>query len=193
MHRLLALDPSMTAFGWALCFERPTPVERWEHGTWRAAGLEELALKYGEALAELKPDMVVYEQPLQVIMLYGKKGMIQLPGGASMVTPNASQAILWKIEGAIRGIAALCQCPTLAVPPKTWRANILGDGNMPKETAKARAKVTCDRLGITIKSVDEAEACCVGLHGLGTIEFRDAVRRDIHGRNHAVDESATMQ
>lgn len=192
--RLLALDPSMTAFGWCLALDKPAPLEAWQHGTWRAAGLEELALTYGRALAELRPDLVVFEQPLQVIMLYGKKQLIATKGGSmTMVTPNASQTILWKIEGAIRGIAALCECPTLAVPPKTWRATILGDGSLPGEVAKTRAKQICMQLGIPIKSVDEAEACCVGLYGLGTIEFRNAIRRDIHGRNREVDDRQTIQ
>src|SRR5262245_49861077 len=124
--RLLALDPSMTAFGWCLVEDRPTPITEGQNGTIRAEGLEELALTYGEMLAEMQPDLVVYEQPLQVIMLYGKKQMIASKGGSmTMVTPNATQTILWKIEGAIRGIASLCQCPTLAVPVKTWRATIL--------------------------------------------------------------------
>ena len=191
--RVLALDPSMTAFGWCLAFAGPTPLERWEHGTWREPGLEALALRYGEAVAALQPDLICYEDPIQAIMVYGKKGILHLPSGMTMVTPNASQIILWKIEGVIRGIAALCSCPILAVSPKTWRASILGDGNLPKDKAKARAKVQCDRLGLKIRSVDEAEACCVGLYGLGTIEFRDAIRRDIHGRNRKVDEPTTMQ
>jgi hypothetical protein len=136
-------------------------------------------------LAAWQPDMIACEQPLQVIMLYGKKGLIHLPGGKQMFTPNADQSILWKIEGMVRTLAALASIPMLMVPVKTWRASILGDGNLEREKAKMRAKQRCLQMGIDIGSVDAAEAACVALYGLGTIEFRHAIMRDIHGRNHA--------
>lgn len=177
MDKILGLDPSITAFGWCLAAPKPVPPEAWVSGTYRPEGLSDLGLWFGELLARERPDMIVCEQPLQVIMMYGKKQLIHLPSGGSMLTPNASQTVLWKIEGMIIGIAALCQCPVLMVPPKTWRASILGDGNLDRDIAKARAKRACDMMGMKIRSVDEAEASCVALFGLGSIEWRDVIRR----------------
>lgn len=172
----------MTAFGWCIAFGPPAMPQTWRHGTWRAKSFEDLALLFGQCLQAEEPDLVVYEEPLQVIVLYGKKQLIHLPGGNQFFTPNASQTILWKIEGMMRGVCAIAEVPCLGVPPKTWRATVLGDGNLPKDRAKLRAQQTCAHLQIPIKSVDEAEACCVALHGLSTVEFRDAERRDVHGR-----------
>lgn len=64
------------------------------------------------------------------------------------------------------------------MPPKTWRATILHGGNLPGRVAKVRAQQACAHMGLKIRSVDEAEACCVALYGLGTIEFRAAINRE---------------
>jgi len=179
----LGLDPSMTAFGWCLSHAGPAPIDTWTTGAFREKTLEDLARKLGEFVGVMQPDMICCEQPLQVIMLYGKKGLIHMPGGASMLTPNADQTVLWKIEGAVRTIASLAAIPLLMVPVKTWRASILGDGNLDRDKAKQRAKQACLQMGIPVTSVDAAEAACVALYGLGTIEFRHAIMRDVHGRN----------
>jgi len=179
----LGLDPSMTAFGWCLSHAGPTPVKEWTTGTLREASLEDLARKFGELVGAWQPDMICCEEPIQQIFLYGKKQLVQLPGGGSMMTPNAAQIILWKIEGAIRTVASLAAIPLLMVSPKTWRAQILGDGNLDRDKAKQRAKQACLHMGVPVTSVDAAEAACVALYGLGTIEFRHAIMRDVHGRN----------
>jgi hypothetical protein len=192
--RLLGLDPSMTALGWCMSFAGPAPVSEWVTGTLREASLEALSVSVAELISGFQPDMIACEQPLQVIMLYGKKVLIQKHGGGSMLTPNADQTVLWKIEGMIRALAAIAAAPLLMVPVKTWRAKILGDGNLDREKAKVRAKQTCLQLGVPITSVDAAEAACVALYGLGTIEFRQAILRDIHGRNQAeVGSTETRQ
>src|SRR5262245_7597024 len=142
-----------------------------------------MAVKISEMITEWQPDIICCEQPLQVIMMYGKKQLIAVGNNMNMVTPNADQIVLWKIEGAIRTIAALGNIPLLMVPVKTWRATILGDGNLDRAKAKMRAKQTMLRLGVPVTSVDAAEAACVALYGMGTVEFRHAITRDIHGRN----------
>jgi Holliday junction resolvasome RuvABC endonuclease subunit len=192
--RLLGLDPSMTAFGWCMSWAGPAPIGQWQTGTLRSASLEDLAVDLAELISGFLPDMIACEQPLQVIMLYGKKGLIQLGGGGAMLTPNADQTILWKIEGMVRALAACAAIPLLMVPVKTWRAVILGDGNLDRDKAKVRAKQACLQMGINITSVDAAEAACVALYGLGTTEFRAAILRDIHGRNRSeVGSTETRQ
>lgn len=185
--RLLALDPSMTATGWCIAQSAPRDVTTWEHGTVRPKMLSDLAMWFGTMLAEVKPDLVVFEEPLQVIMMYGKKQLVK--GGKGFVTPNASQTVLWKLEGMLIGVCALAACPAIAVAPRTWRAAILHDGNLPGPVAKVRAQQACAHMGLSIRSVDEAEACCIALYGLGTIEFREAARKDVHG--HALGTGGT--
>lgn len=191
MGSLLAFDPSMTAFGWCHAYSAPMGVGTWNHGTIRAESLTDLSLELAQMMATLQPDLIAYEDPIQAIFMYGKKQLVHLPNGGAMFTPNADQIILWKIEGAIRALAAAASIPTLAVPVKTWRATVLKDGNLPKDKAKQRARQTCVHLGIDIRSVDEAEACCVAVHSLGTIEFRDALRRA--NQRMGLDEEVTRQ
>lgn len=44
------------------------------------------------------------------------------------------------------------------ISPRTWRAEILGNGNMPRAQAKAAAKAHCKMLGWAFETEDEAEA-----------------------------------
>lgn len=164
--RVLGLDPSKTATGWALYDKRDLIAS----GTLRSEDVAMFAEKLHVLLGEWRPGLIIYEAAIRSIKTYGRKGL--LPGQENWVGPNASQMILLEIQGAVVGLAQAMSIPTMPVSAKTWRASILHDGNLSREVAKRRAKEACTALGLRFKSVDEAEAILIGLYGSQTIEAK---------------------
>ena len=92
-----------------------------------------------------------------------------------MVDPSGDQLKLSEIQGAIRGIAEALDIPVVFVSPKTWRAKVLGNGNLSRPDAKRAAREHCRYLKIDARNHDSAEACCIGLWGATcSQEFRMA-------------------
>lgn len=169
--RVLGCDPSMTAFGLA----------RGEAGrsglnaasvttrTIRAETLNELARELWAEITSFQPELITYEAARRDIATYGKKGL--LPGNAGFVTPNANQLVLLEIQGLIIGQAVAFGAALIEAHVKTWRKQVLGNGNMDRPTAKAAAKAYCRTLGIKAGSVDAAEAVCIAVFGAGLSRF----------------------
>ena len=169
--RVLGCDPSITAFGLA----------RGEAGraglnassvttrTIRAETLHELARELKQEVADFQPDLICYEAARRDIATYGKKGL--LPGMTGFVTPNASQLVLLEIQGLIIGIAVYYGASLIEAQPRTWRKQVLGNGNMDRTTAKAAAKAYCRTIGVKAGSVDAAEAVCIAVFGAGLSRF----------------------
>src|SRR5262245_7194928 len=174
--RILALDPSKTRTGWC-AMEGPGPVKLLAHGSFRSADIPGFADRLHDVMDRWIPDLVVYEEPLQVIALYGRKGL--LPGQEHFAAPNAAQTVLWKIEGAVEAIAFGYNVPVHAVTPRTWRKQVLGDGAMPKDRAKARARQYCDyAFALQKLNEDEAEAVCIGVYGATSQVFRFVMEKE---------------
>lgn len=163
--RVLGLDPSKTATGWALYDKRDLIAS----GTLRSEDVAMFAEKLHVLLGEWRPGLIIYEAAIRSIKTYARKA---LPGEGGWAAPNAAQMILLEIQGAIVGLAQAMSIPVMPVSSKTWRASILHDGNLSREVAKRRAKEACTALGLRFKSVDEAEAILIGLYGSQTIEAK---------------------
>ena len=169
--RVLGCDPSMTAFGLArgeagkAGLIASTVTTR----TIRAENLHELARELKQEFADFKPDLVAYEGARRDIAVYGKKGL--LPGMTGFVTPNANQLVLLEIQGLIIGISVFYGAALIEAQPRTWRKQVLGNGNLDRAAAKAAAKAYCRMLGIKAGSVDAAEAVCIAVFGAGLSRF----------------------
>jgi len=166
MMRVLAVDPSKTASGWAIFDGR----ECMASGTLRSDGVEDFAQKFTLLVGEWRPKVICFERAIRSIKMYGKKGL--LPGNEGFVTPNAASMILHNIEGVIIGVGVALDIRLLGVAVATWRAAILGDGKLSRDVAKRRAKETCQHLKIKYRSVDEAEAILIGLWASSVQEIR---------------------
>jgi Holliday junction resolvasome RuvABC endonuclease subunit len=166
--KILSLDPSLTATGWAIV-ETPK-VKVLASGTFRPDNVHDFAQHLLVLVIEHQPALISYEAARRDIMLYGKKGL--LPGKAGFVTPNASQLVLLELQGAIIAVAAANGLVAHATAVQTWRAAILGTGQMQRDAAKAAAKQYLIRSQIHFRSVDEAEAICLGLYTATRPEIR---------------------
>ena len=173
MHRLMGIDPSLTAFGiaWGNADRRGLDLESVKTTTIRAESVTDLAREFSAIVNDVQPTGVIYEQARRDIALYGKKGL--LPGQPKFVTPNASQLVLLEVQGLIIGITLHYGASIMAAAPNTWRKQILGRGDMDRATAKAAAKAHVKSIGIKAKSVDAAEAVCILEYGayLPTLRF----------------------
>lgn len=76
------------------------------------------------------------------------------------------QCGLWAI---MTGVAAVKGIPIVIAPIQTWRAFVLGQGNLKKDLAKTRAVQTVTQLGWQADSHDAAEAGCIWLWACGQV------------------------
>jgi hypothetical protein len=166
MTVILALDQSLTRTGYAVMagtrFDPGTTIT----GSFNSANVEEFIERIGELIEDLDPHVVIWEAPIMVVMMYGKRQLT----GAGMVTPNASQFLLHHLHGALLALTRGRQ--RLYVPPKTWRAAILGNAKLDRARAKAAARLHCSRIGLPQPNHDCAEAVCLGLYAQASPEVR---------------------
>jgi Holliday junction resolvasome RuvABC endonuclease subunit len=167
--KVLGLDPSLTATGWALIGDKQ---KLFSSGTIRSDTVGEFATSFASLVAVTDPQVIVYEQARRDIAVFGKKGL--MPGMTGFVTPNANQLVLLEVQGVILGVAASRSIRALPVSVATWRACMYGKGGgrLGRDEAKAKAKETCRQMKLPFKSVDEAEAIMVGLYGAALPEVR---------------------
>lgn len=165
---ILSLDQSLTRTGYAAMTEKFKP-EDIVTGSFASADPADFIARTFILINELKPGFLIWEQPVNVIFQYGKKQLVE---GKGMVTPNADQLKLHQLHGGLLALAHVLGLGYLAVAPKSWRARVLGDGNMTRAKAKAAAVTHCARLGVAQRNHDRAEAVCIGLYGLSSTEVR---------------------
>lgn len=157
---VLALDPSLTRTGYAAFSAPPPHLKDIETGSFNSSDPEDFIAQLLALVERVGADFVAAEQARAVILTYGKK---QLVSAGPVVTPNAKQLKLSEIQGGMRGLCVARHIPLALVSPKTWRAKVLGNGNLSRPEAKAAAKTYCRRLGIDVRNHDVAEAVCIGL------------------------------
>jgi len=182
--RCLAFDQSVTQSGWCVVDGPPAYMAGLKFGSFESNPRDEHLNddqqfdRFGENIFRLrriyKPDFIAWERAKRQISRYAKGGGDLLGPAASGTTVNAAQLKLPELQGMLRGLARGKRLPYLAIDPKTWRKGILGNGNLSTAKAKSEAMIYCRRLGIPINNHNEAEAVCVGLFAVTTIEFRAA-------------------
>lgn len=169
---LLTFDPSLTRTGYAVLKAPPVLASGIETGSF-ASEDPDAFIDHALALIEqFQPDFMAAEAAHKKIFMYGKKSLL---GGGVMVTPNADQLKLSVLQGGLKGIARCKRIPLVLVAAQTWRKAVLGNGNLPRDAAKALAVTTCVRLKIPVKNHDSAEAACVGLWASSCDAFRQHV------------------
>lgn len=183
---ILAFDQSIARTGWAL-YEPPS------HGSMLVGSFtsrpdknmstEEKTAIFCDEIEKLfrahKPQFVIWEAAAEVIRSYppmvSKKDLLAAVKAAERqgpLTVNADQLILRDIQGHLRHAARARRIPYESVQPKTWRAAILKNGNLDRETAKRKAREFCQMLRILVKNEDQAEAVCIALYGATTQTYR---------------------
>jgi Holliday junction resolvasome RuvABC endonuclease subunit len=174
--RILGLDQSLTRTGWALVEGPPARLPTLMNGWFasRGGGTASFGKELTWLLTDLRPDVVVFERPLERIKIYRKKGLV-----AGLTTPSSAQLVLPWIAGMIEMACIERDLAYESVPPSTWRARVIGNGAgiMKRAEAKAAARVTCERLGISARNEDVAEASLIALYGVTC----DTVRMLTHG------------
>lgn len=182
---ILALDPSATQTGAA--FYRPSNPIR-EAGIvcssfsteGKNAGLQ--CESYGRWLTDIfethRPDFVVFEEAIRQIFNYQRKPDW---AGARGDGPSADQLLLCEIQGHIRQACIDRKVPHESVPVRTWRAAIYGKGggSLPRDKAKARAKMMCHTLKIQCRNHNEAEAAMIALWGCACSQIYRALAMGI--------------
>ena len=169
MPKVLGMDPSKARTGWALMEPNRTLLEV---GSFRSESIRDFAVNASALIARHEPDFFVYERALEYIVIYDKRALVK-----GIVTPNADQIILWKIDGWLEGWSTMSGIEYLRVAPATWRAAVFGEGGgkLDRERAKKKAKEHCRLCGYAVKNHDAAEAVCIAEYGLSTAEFRFGV------------------
>lgn len=177
MSLCLGFDQSITQTGWCL-FTFPGNERLMKCGSFSAKhgrDAEEQCDIFGREIKAiigrhkdaLRTDgLIVWERAKRQISGYEKHDnpddmLPAEPDRKPRFTVNATQLLLPEIQGMLRAAAIFYRIPYESVPPRTWRAAILGDGNMDRPTAKAAAKAYCRMLGIKAANENEAEAACI--------------------------------
>ncbi len=165
--KILAVDPGVTQAGFAIFDpdhkDREKAIECLSF-TATGATQEQKAEQFGRHLdwmiRHFGIDFICFEQAVRQIFQYERKADWAGERGGG---PSADQLVLAEVQGHIRQAAISHVLPFDSVAVKTWRAAILGRGwgNAPREQAKAQAKLTCDRLEISYRNHNEAEAGCI--------------------------------
>lgn len=178
---ILAFDQSIARTGWCL-YEPPSHssmlIGSFTSRPSKNMSTEEKTAIFCDEIEKLfkahRPQFVVWEAATEIIRSFAKQGKDDLAGPvkAPPMTVNADQLILRDIQGHIRHAARARRIPYEAVNPKTWRAAILKNGNLDRETAKKKAKEFCQMLRIPAKNEDQAEAVCIALYGATTQTYR---------------------
>lgn len=169
---LLALDPSLTRTGYAVMKAPPVLASAIESGSFASEDPDAFIDHVLALIEQLQPDFIAAEAAHKKIFMYGKKSLL---GGGVMVTPNAAQLKLSVLQGGLKGIARCRGIPLVLVPAQTWRKGVLGNGNLPRDVAKAAAITTCARLKVSARNHDAAEAVCIGLWASSCDVFRQHV------------------
>lgn len=157
--RILGVDPSLRAGGWAFLKNRKT-LELLT-GTLRCTDLDDFCIRWCSLVSELRPDFIFVEAAIPYVKRYGKKGLFE-----DGTTVNSDQMVLQQIQGALCMLARVLNIPIVFVHSATWRAQVLGNGRMAKEAAKAAAKEWCGRvLPEMPRSIDACEAACIAYFG----------------------------
>jgi hypothetical protein len=120
-------------------------------GDWDKATIDEVARGVLQwmpgALSLYKPDLVVVEAPL---------------------TPSASRGlndarIALGGDFLIKGHCCMAGVRCLEIHNKTWKANVLGNGNLPSRDAKQRSLMIAREFGLSPKNDNESDAFCIWL------------------------------
>ncbi|MCO6050869.1 hypothetical protein NGM99_13880 [Mesorhizobium sp. RP14(2022)] len=179
---ILAFDQSIARTGW--CLYEPPATKSMIIGSFtsrpeKGMSTEEKTGIFCDEIEKLfrehKPQFVIWEAATEVIRSFAPKtGKGDLAGVKTPppLTVNADQLILRDIQGHIRHAARARRLPYEAVNPRTWRASILKNGNLDRETAKKKAREMCQMLRIPAKNEDQAEAVCIALYGATTQTYR---------------------
>lgn len=181
MAMILAFDQSIARSGW--CVYEPPKHAAMLVGSFTSRPetnmtTEEKTGIFCDEIEKLfrthKPQFVIWEAAAEVIRSFAKQGKEDLAGPvrAAPTTVNADQLILRDIQGHIRHAARARRIPYEPVQPKTWRAAILKNGNLDRETAKRKAREFCGMMRIPVKNDDQAEAVCIALYGATTQTYR---------------------
>lgn len=172
---ILALDPSLTRCGFVTFEAPPVRLDTLAAGSFASDDPAHFIRQLAAIIEAAEPGMIFAEKAREVILVYGKKQLQFAGQGQHMTTPNADQLKLSEIQGGIRGLAEAADIPLVLVSPKTWRAKILGNGNLSRPEAKKAAKDYCRYLKIEAKNHDVAEAILIGIWGATcSQEFRMA-------------------
>lgn len=157
--KLLALDPSLTRTGYAIFSAPPPTLADLEVGSFTSEDPEDFVRQVLAIVDDRGIEFIAAEMARGIVLMYGKKQL----GGIGAVTPNGNQLKLSEIQGGMRGVCAARHIPLALVAPKTWRAKVLGNGNLSRPEAKAAAKRYCQQIKVEVKNHDVAEAVCIGL------------------------------
>lgn len=160
--KVLALDQSVKATGWAIVSRRtlglPPIVEA--SGFFGTKGalttrdkVDAFVDQVRQLLLDYEPEHVIWEKPNAFM-------------GAHGVT--ARTLILTRLDEAMTRVCEQLDVSCEAVAANTWRAKILGKGagKLPRAEAKQRALNYCRWMDMRVNSDDEAEAICIGFWAL---------------------------
>ena len=180
MTTFLGLDLSKANTGW--CYMDPNDYRNarvgcikstgdWESATWDFSGKFIQLIK-----REGKPDFTVIEMPMRSVQQFRKGGTKMLPDAeADKLTVNPKSALIVnQITGACIAVLRGFGIPFQTVSPATWRAGFFIKGTKPAEgeTWKHVARRQCERLGIDVHNMDEAESVGVAFAGPGCDLYR---------------------
>lgn len=171
--RLLTLDQSITQTGWAV-YDTPGPEQSIICGSFSAKEpaddgdkCELFATEVRKLRTKWKPDFMSWEMSSRKISGFQKNADFVDEQMAAMGRPrftvNAKVLMLPELQGILRGIAVAYLIPHEAVPVTTWRAGMLHNGNMDRDTAKRKAKEMCRMLRIKVANHNEAESAMICL------------------------------
>ncbi|WP_157173633.1 hypothetical protein [Pseudaminobacter salicylatoxidans] len=217
---ILAFDQSIKRTGWCLAEANSRGKlirETVKFGSFASApregmGTEEKCETFGREVKDLfdreRPDFVTFEAARDDIVAYPRK--VNVKGKPTKTqsgdlfakakpetkmlpaTVNAGQLILRDIQGQIRQACIERSLPWVKPSPKTWRAELFGEGygNMETEKAKAHAKAYCRNIRVNVSNGDQAEAVCIAIWTGTCDEFRwhldqtarDRAKRDAQAR-----------
>lgn len=168
----LGFDQSLTRTGWCYMPGRHGSIEGIRTGSFASEDPRDFMRQCSEMIEVHQPGRIVFEDPIDVIMTFSRKTLPGIPGFSA---GNAGQLKLHRIAGQIEGLAFARSIECLPVKIKSWRAAVLGNGNLTGPKAKAQAREWCRRNGITIANHDEAEGVCITYYG-ATIDRFDRYR-----------------
>ena len=84
---------------------------------------------------------------------------------APFVGHVSAAANLYQIHGVTKLVLASYRGAYTYINNKTWKADICGDGNIPRaDKMKGKIVRICKRMGFDVDQIDEADALCLALH-----------------------------
>lgn len=178
---LLGLDVSQRT-GWCL-YDPSRDLKDVRSGVLRATGdsYEAKAADLGRQLVGVikqdRPDFAAIEQPLRIqpgtkrkVKFMGEEADDKSPGGGLNAVISSNQMV-----GSCSSILGAYQIQFETLSSSQWRKLAYGFGTKPgwgRPDWKRHAKQQAARVGLDVKSDDEAEAIWIAFAGAGTQQFK---------------------